>query len=79
MARALGNPDRNFSANGDAEDNLESLRHALNTSEPALAFNEAAKVRIGKTITDAVLPSRVRSPMRRLDVKRPGTSWRPAS
>jgi len=69
MARAPNNPDRNFSANGDAEDNFESLRDALNNSEPALAFNEAAKVRIGKIITDAVLPSRIRTPMRRLKGK----------
>ena len=72
MARARQNPDRNFSANGDAEDNFESLRDALNNSEPALAFNEAAKVRIGKIITDAVLPSRIRTPMRRLKGKHDG-------
>ena len=72
MARAPDNPNRNFSAHGNAEDNFESLRYALNNSEPALAFNEAAKVRIGKIITDAVLPSRVRAPMRRLASKRNG-------
>jgi hypothetical protein len=71
MARSLDNPDRNFSANGDADEDLEALRQALH-SDPALPYNEAAKVRIGKIIADAVLPSRVRSPMRRLDVKRPG-------
>ena len=74
MARALENPDRNFSADGDAEDNFESLRHALNHTEPALPFNEAAKVRFGKIISDAVLPSRVRAAVRRLGVKRPGPS-----
>jgi len=71
MARALGNPDRNFSANGDAED-LESLRRALDNSEPLLPFNEAAKARFGKIISDAVLPSRLRAPLRRLSMKRPG-------
>ncbi len=70
MARALQNPDRNFSADGDAED-FEGLRRALDNSEPALPFNEAARTRIGKLISDAVLPSRVRTPMRRLGVKHP--------
>ena len=72
MARSLENPDRNFSANGDAEDNWESVRAALHNSEPALAFNEAAKARIGKIITDAILPSRIRAPARRLAGKRDG-------
>ena len=65
MARAFENPDRNFSADGDTEDGFESLRHLLDNSEPALPYNEAAKARIGKIISDAVLPSRVRTPMRR--------------
>ena len=43
MARALENPDRNFSADGDPEDSFESLRYALANSEPALPFNEAAQ------------------------------------
>ena len=72
MARALENPDRNFSADGDPEDSFESLRYALANSEPALPFNEAAKTRIGKLISDAVLPSRVRTPVRRLGVKHRG-------
>ena len=75
MARALENPDRNFSADGDPEDSFESLRYALANSEPALPFNEAAKTRIGKLISDAVLPSRVRTPVRRLAVKH---RWPPA-
>jgi len=66
MARSLDNPDRNFSANGDADEDLAALRRALLHSEPALPFNEAAKVRIGKIISNAVLPSRVRAPLRRL-------------
>jgi len=69
MARALENPDRNFSADGDPEDSFESLRYALANSEPALPFNEASQARIGKVIADAVLPSRVRAPLRRLAVK----------
>ena len=67
MARALENPDRNFSADGDAE-GFEGLRRAFN-SEPALPFNEASQARIGKVIADAVLPSRVHAPLRRLGVK----------
>ena len=53
MARTPENPDRNFSADGEAEDNFESLRRALDHSEPALPFNEAAKVRFGKIISGA--------------------------
>jgi hypothetical protein len=70
MARALENPDRNFSADGHAED-FEGLRRAMD-SDPALPFSEAVKVRFGKVISDAVLPSRVRAPMRRLGVKHRG-------
>lgn len=72
MARSLENPDRNFSADGDADDSFESLRRVLDTSEPALPYNEASKVRIGKIISDAVLPSRVRTPLRRVGVRHPG-------
>jgi len=68
MARVLENPDRNFSANGDAED-FEGLRRAFANSEPTLPYNEASQARIGKAISDAVLPSRIRAPMRRLGVK----------
>lgn len=71
MARARDNPDRNFSANGDAEDDFESLRFALAHSGPALPYNEAAKGRIGKLIAHAVLPSRLRAPLRRLGPKGP--------
>lgn len=67
MARAE-NPDPSVSADGEAED-LAGLKHALAEREPALAYNEAAKLRIGKTITDAVLPSCVRPPARRLRPK----------
>jgi hypothetical protein len=69
MARAPDNPDRNFSANGDAED-LDGLRRFLGNGEPALLFNEAAKARFGKVISDAVLPSRVRAPVRSVGAKR---------
>ena len=71
MARAPNNPDRNFSANGDVED-FEGLRRALGDTQPALPFNEAARTRIGKLIADAVLPSRVRAPVRRLGIKHSG-------
>ena len=69
MARALESPDRHFSANGEAEEDFEGLRDlrtAIDFSKPALPFNEAAQVRIGKVISDAILPSRVRAPVRRL-------------
>ena len=69
MARSIENPDRNFSSNGEAEEDFESLRDlrtAIDFSKPALPFNEAAQVRFGKVISDAVLPSRVRAPVRRL-------------
>jgi hypothetical protein len=72
MARVRDNPDRNFSADGEAEENFEGLRDALDLSQPALPFNEAAKIRIGKVIGDAVLPSCVRAPVRRLGSKRDG-------
>ena len=72
MAHARENPDRNFSADGDAEANFEDLRDVFAHSEPALPFNEAAKARIGKMISDAVLPSCVRAPARRLGGKRDG-------
>lgn len=74
MARSLDNPDRNFSANGEAEEDFEGfrdLRAAVDFSKPALPYNEAAKARIGKVIADAVLPSRIRTPLRRLGPKRP--------
>jgi len=70
MARSLDNPDRNFSANGDADEGLKALRRAL-YSEPALPFNEAAQLRIGTVISNAVLPSRIRAPLRRLGPKGP--------
>ena len=62
MAREPQNPDRNFSADGEPEKNLEGLRNALDHSEPALPFNEAAKIRIGKVISGAVLRTQRRSP-----------------
>lgn len=65
MARAPENPDRNFSADGDPED-LERLKNEFGQTSPALPYNEAAKVRIGKAISDAVLPSRIRAPARRV-------------
>ena len=72
MARAPQNPDRNVSADGDSDETLEGLRDALDHTEPALPFNEAAKARFGKVIGDAVLPSRLRAPVRRLGAKPPG-------
>jgi hypothetical protein len=54
MAREPQKPDRNFAADSDPEENLEGLRNALDHSEPALPFNEAAKLRIGKVISGAV-------------------------
>ena len=71
MAHALEDPDRNFSAS-DAEESFDDLRDALDLNKPALPFNEAAKARIGKLISDAVLPSCVRAPARRLGGKRDG-------
>ena len=72
MARARDNPDRNVSADADAAKSFEGLRNALDVGQPALPFNEAAKARIGKLIGDAVLPSCVRAPIRRLGGKRDG-------
>jgi hypothetical protein len=72
MARALQNPDRNFSANGEPEKDFQSLRHALDFDKPALPYNEAAKLRIGKLITDAVLPACIRPPARRVGTRRSG-------
>lgn len=67
MARAE-NPGRTFSTEGEAAD-LADLKGMLAEREPALPYNEAAKLRIGKAITDAVLPSCVRPPARRLGSK----------
>jgi hypothetical protein len=50
MARAVENPDRDFSTKGHAEEDLGTLRYALEHDAPALPYNEAAKVRIGKLI-----------------------------
>ena len=61
MAREPKNPDRNFSADGDPEENLEGLRNALDHSEPALPFDETAKERIGKVISGAALKTKRRS------------------
>ena len=54
MAREPQNPDRNFSA----EENLEGLRNAIDRSEPAVPFNDHAKIRIGKVISGAVLKTK---------------------
>ena len=64
MARTPDNPDRNFSADGKAEDDFESLRQTLDRSEPALPFNEAAKVRFGKIISGASLNTKRQSQQR---------------
>ena len=58
MAREPQNPDRNFSANGGTEENPQDLRNALDRSEPAVPFNEHAKIRIGKVISAAVLKTK---------------------
>jgi len=71
MARALENPDRNFSADGDPAD-FKSLKRWLAESEPAMPYNEAAKARIGRAIGDAALPSYLRPPVRHLPTKRTG-------
>jgi hypothetical protein len=65
MARTLENPDRNFSTDGAPSENFESLRAALDLSKPVPPYNEAAQVRIGKVISNAALPSRIRAPVRR--------------
>jgi hypothetical protein len=74
MARTLGNPDRNFSTEGDPE-GFDGLKRWLGESEPALPYNEAAKFRIGKAITDAILPSCVRLPVRYLSTGK--RAWLP--
>ena len=71
MAHASETPDRAL-PEGQPDENFEGLRGALDLSKPALPFNEAAKARIGKTIGDAILPSCVRAPVRRLAGKRDG-------
>jgi hypothetical protein len=72
MAHAPETPDRNLFPEAQPGENYEGLRGVLDFSKPALPFNEAAKARIGKTIGDAVLPSRIRAPARRLAGKRDG-------
>lgn len=67
--RVRENPDRNFSADGDAED-VDGLKRALAESEPAMPYNEAARRRIGKAIADAILPSCLRRPSRHVSTKR---------
>ena len=62
MAREPQKPNRNLAADSDPEENLESLRDALEHGEPALPFNEAAKLRIGKVISGAVRKTKRRSP-----------------
>jgi len=70
MARAPETPDRNLFPEDQPDQNFKDLRDVLDLSKPALPFNEAAKARIGKVIGDAVLPSRIRAPARRLAGKR---------
>jgi hypothetical protein len=69
MARTPDNPDRNFSADGDPR-SFEGMKRWIAETKPALPYNEAAKLRIGKAITDAVLPSCTRPALRRLGPKR---------
>ena len=54
---------------------FEFLRRWIAESAPALPYNEAAKARIGKAIGDAVLPSRVRHPVRYLSTGK--RAWPP--
>ena len=63
MPRALENPDRNFSADGERE-GFEFLKRWIAESEPALPFNEAAKLRIGKVISSAVRRTKRRRPQK---------------
>jgi hypothetical protein len=49
MARALENPDRNFSANGDAEENFEALGATLDFSKPALVSLRCRLTRLLKS------------------------------
>ena len=49
------NPPLNFSGDGDADDTLEALRDSFDHTEPPLPLDEAAKVRIGKVISGALL------------------------
>ena len=72
MAHTRENLNQNFSADDEAEADFDGLRDVIDHSKPALPFNEAAKGRIGKMISDAVLPSCVRAPVRRLGGKRDG-------
>ena len=55
----------------DAAQNFDDLKDALECTPTALPFNEAARVRFGKIISDAVLPSRLRAPVRRVGRKGP--------
>ena len=73
MPRALENPDRNFSADGERE-GFEFLKRWIAESEPALPYNEAAKGRIGRAIGDVVLPSYIRPPVRYLRTRRAGAA-----
>jgi hypothetical protein len=72
MARSPKTPDRALFPEGRPDESFKDLRDALDLSKPALPFNEAAKARIGKAIGDAVLPSRIRAPARRLAGRRDG-------
>ena len=53
MARDIENPDRNFSADGKADDteNLRSIRRAFEQSEPIELFDGAARGRFGQLIS----------------------------
>ena len=68
MARDPEKPQGVDAAEGD-EDAFAQIRRAMAEGEPALPYNEAAKLRIGKIITDAVLPDCVRQPVRHVSAK----------
>jgi hypothetical protein len=74
MARAPQNPDRNFSADGDPL-SFEGMKRWLAQSKPALPYNEAARLRIGKVITEVILPSNLRRPVRYLSTGK--RAWLP--
>ncbi len=74
MPRALENPDRNFSTQGEPE-GFKFLKRWIAESEPALPYNEAAKFRIGKAIGDAIFLPCVRAPVRYLSTGK--RAWLP--
>jgi hypothetical protein len=58
MNWAHENADRNFSADAQSESKTTSLRDLLKTSEVADYFDEVARMRIGKSISNALFDPR---------------------